>query len=219
MPVYCLNHKTELDQTAMRVAMNITRLGRVVLILTAGVAMAASAFAENTPTEAANKKVVLDFYAALNEADASNTMQEQIPAIAEMYLSPQYQQHTLVLPGTGTDREKLIRMFQSRPARPAGAAAMPRQRTDAVMAEKDMVMLLTSRDLRDPVSGDLKPSYVFNMFRVKDGKLVEHWDVSPAMAMPPPGASPGGSAGEPPGAQAMPATPPRADRADRSIAR
>ena len=101
----------------MRYASNILRLSGIGLVLAAGLAMA-SAMAANTPTEAANKKTVLDFYAALNAADATNTMKERIPAIAEKYLSPDYKQHTLILPGPGTDREKLIRMFQSRPARP-----------------------------------------------------------------------------------------------------
>lgn len=185
----------------MRYTSNILRLSRVGLVLAAGLGMASTAAAENTPTEAANKKIVLDFYAALNEADATNSVNQRITAIAEKYLSPEYKQHTLLLPGPGTDREKLIRMFQSRPAGPpAGATAMPPQRTDAVMAEGDRVMLLTSRDQRDPVTGELKPSYVFNMFRVKDGKLVEHWDVMPGGAGPPPGGPGGpGAPGAPPG--------------------
>jgi predicted SnoaL-like aldol condensation-catalyzing enzyme len=183
----------------MRHAMNRVRACTVGLVLAAGLALASPASAENSPAEAANKKVVLDFYAALNEADAANNMKERIPAIAEKYLSPEYKQHTLVLPGQGTDREKLVRMFQSRPPQLPGGKAMPRQRTDAVMAEGDRVMLLTSRDMRDPVTGGLKPSYIFNMFRVKDGKLVEHWDVSPGMGGPPPGG---------PGGQAAPVAPP-----------
>jgi ABC-type glycerol-3-phosphate transport system substrate-binding protein len=100
----------------MHYASKIVRLSGVGLVLAAGLAMAWPAAAANTPTEAANKKTVLDFYAALNEADAANSMKDRIPGIAEKYLSPEYKQHTLMLPGPGTDREKLIRMFQSRPA-------------------------------------------------------------------------------------------------------
>ena len=175
----------------MGYASNLLRLSGVGLILALAMAMALPAAAGNTPTEAANKKVVLDFYAALNEAGATHTMKERIPAIAEKFLSPEYQQHTLFLPGPGTDRERVIRMFQNRPpGPPPGAAAPSVQRTDAIMAEGDRVMLLTSRDQRDPATGELKPSYVFNMFRVKDGKLVEHWDVSPGMTPPPPGVPP-----------------------------
>jgi predicted SnoaL-like aldol condensation-catalyzing enzyme len=178
----------------MRYASKIVRLSGLALVLAAGFAIALPAAAANTPTEAANKKVVLDFYAALNEADATNSTKQRIAGIVEKYLSPEYQQHTINLPGSGTDREKLIKMFQDRPPPPPGAAAMPRQRTDAIMAEGDRVMLLTSRDLRDPASGETKPSYIFNMFRVKDGKLVEHWDI--AAGMPP--APPGGPGGAPP---------------------
>ena len=183
----------------MRYASNISRLSGLVLVI--AWAMAPTAMAANTPAETANKKTVLDFYAALNEADATNTMKERISAIVERYLSPDYKQHTLILPGSGTDREKLIAMFQSRPPRPsAGAPALPRQRTDAIMAEGDRVMLLTSRDQRDPATGALTPSYTFNMFVVKNGKLVEHWDLSPGRAPPPPGgASGGGAPGAPPG--------------------
>jgi predicted SnoaL-like aldol condensation-catalyzing enzyme len=172
--------------------MNSVRACAIGLVLAAGLAVATPALAANTTEEAANKKVVLDFYAALNEADAAHAMKERIPAIADKFLSPEYKQHTIDIPGPGTDREKLVHMFQSRPAAPPpGGKAMPRQRTDAVMAEGDRVMLLTSRDMPDPATGVAKPSYVFNMFRVKDGKLVEHWDVSPGMGGPPPGGPPG----------------------------
>ncbi len=170
----------------MRAIFQCLKFISALAVLVIGISVA-PVFAANTPQEAANKKLVLDFYLALNEADAANAMQDRIAAIAEHYLSPQYQQHTLLLPGPGSDREKLIRMFQSRPGRPGGQpSAMPKQRTDAVMAEGDRVMLLTSRDLPDPVSGEIKPSYVFNMFRVVDGQLREHWDVSAGYGGPPP---------------------------------
>jgi predicted SnoaL-like aldol condensation-catalyzing enzyme len=172
----------------MRYSSNMLRVCSVGLVLAAGWVTASVAVAANTPTEAANKKIVLAFYAALNEADASHSMSQRIQGIVEKYLSPDYKQHTLLLPGPGTDREKLVRMFQSRPAAPTPAATAAPQRTDAVMAEGDRVMLLTSREQPNPATGEMKPTYVFNMFRVKNGKLAEHWDVMPgAMPPPPPG--------------------------------
>lgn len=151
-------------------------------------ASAAPAAAHDDPAAAANKRVVLDFYKALNDADNSVTTRDRIKTIAETYLSPDYVQHSEMfagLPGPGTAREKLIRMFQSMPA----MKPMPAARTIAVMAEGDLVMILTARDLPDPSTGRPTPRYIFNMFRVKAGKLAEHWDVGsapPPMAMPRP---------------------------------
>ena len=63
----------------MHYVSSILRLSRIGLVLAAGLAMASTAAAENTPTEAANKKIVLGFYAALNEADATNSMKRAHP--------------------------------------------------------------------------------------------------------------------------------------------
>ena len=163
-------------------------------------ATASPALAHDTPAEAANKKVVLDFYQALNAADATGTTKARIQGIAEKYLSPDYVQHAASLvdmPGPGTARDKLVRMFQGMPA----MKPMPAPKTIAVMAEGDRVMMLTAREMPDPATGQLKQAYIFNMFRVRDNKLVEHWDVgTPTMPSPgagtPPMPSPG--AGAPP---------------------
>lgn len=161
------------------------------MVCAAMLGTASPAFAHGTPTEAANKKVVLDFYQALNAADAAGETKTRIQGIAETYISPDYIQHAapfVDLPGPGTARDKLVRMFQGMPAMPA----MPAPRTIAVMAEGDRVMMLTARDLPDPATGRLKQAYIFNMFRVKNAKLVEHWDVgTPTMPSPGTGAPPG----------------------------
>jgi predicted SnoaL-like aldol condensation-catalyzing enzyme len=172
---------------------------RVGLVIAAAVA-AVSPAAAHTPQEQANKQVVLDFYDALNASDAAGTTGADIAVIAETYLDPGYTQHSerlKNLPGPGTDRDKLIRMFQSMPPRPpsAGPAAMGPQKRVAVMAEGDLVMLLLQRDMVD-AAGVTHANFIFNLFRVKDGKLTEHWDGASGGMGPPPGA--GGA--PPPGA-------------------
>jgi predicted SnoaL-like aldol condensation-catalyzing enzyme len=153
------------------------------------------AVAHMTATETGNQKVVLDFYAALNAADAAGEMKQRIQSIAETYLDPDYVQHSAMfggLPGAGSARDKLVRMFQNRPPMPPLGAPT----TVAVMAQGDRVMLLTSREMPDPTTGQANQVYIFNMFRLKNGRLVEHWDITPA----PPG--PGGPAMMPGGAGA-----------------
>lgn len=179
---------------------------RLSVALFAAAAIGSPALAHETPEELANEQVVLDFYAALNEGDATGTTKERIADIAEKYLSPDYTQHSEQLknlPGEGSDRDKLIRMFQSMPAMPGPAPSPPT--TVAIMSEGDLVMMLTSREMTNPATGKTSTSYIFNMFRVKDGKLTEHWDGSsgggaggpPSGAGGPPGGMPPG--GPPPG--------------------
>ena len=157
------------------------------LALVGLLAFGSPAMAHMTAAEAANRKVVLDFYAALNAADAAGDLKQRIQTIAETYLDPSYVQHSEMfagLPGPGSARDKLIHLFQNRPPMPPMGAPT----TVAVMAQGDRVMLLTSREMPDPATGRGKQVYIFNMFRVKNGRLVEHWDITP----PPPG--PGGPA-------------------------
>ncbi len=159
-------------------------IAAVAALLAAGPAAAAI----NTPAEQANKKLVLAFYAALNEADATHSMHERIRGIAETYLSPDYIQHAEAFanaPGPGTPRDKLIRLFQTMPAMPPSISPPT---TVAVMAEADRVILVTARDMTNPATGAAKTSFTWNMFRVENGKLAEHWDCSPNMGGAPPGA-------------------------------
>jgi predicted SnoaL-like aldol condensation-catalyzing enzyme len=184
----------------MRASRHSRAVLALVLALGGLLAFASPAVAHRTAAEVANQKVVLDFYAALNAADAAGDLKQRIQAIAETYLDPDYVQHSAMfagLPGPGSARDKLIRMFQSRPAMPA----MGVPTTVAVMAQDDRVMLLTSRDMPDPATGHANQAYIFNMFRVKNGRLAEHWDITP---MPPgagaPGMMPGGPGAPPPAA-------------------
>lgn len=189
--------------------MRIT-IGRALLapaMIATLVACSSPTVVDETAQEEANKQVVLDFYEALNDADDAGAMAQRIPQIAETYLHPDYTQRAgafVNLPGEGSDRDKLVQMFQSMPPMPTNAGApAPRPTTISVMSEGDLVMLLTKREATDPASGQPSETFIFNMFRVEDGQLIEHWDTS-QQGGPPPGAPPG--AGGPP--EAGPPGPP-----------
>ncbi|EIZ79455.1 hypothetical protein WSK_1965 [Novosphingobium sp. Rr 2-17] len=58
-------------------------------LVLSGPAMAAT----NTPIEIRNKKLVTDFYEALDAANSSGTTAKQARSIAEQFLSSNYLQH------------------------------------------------------------------------------------------------------------------------------
>jgi predicted SnoaL-like aldol condensation-catalyzing enzyme len=137
-------------------------------------ALFSSAQAEaNTLQEQANIKLVADFYAALEQDYQHGN--KKVRSIAEQYLRPDYIQHMEAAQSYGPGREGYIRMFEQMPAvpLPAGGVAPPPSKVITIMAKGDLVFRLNSRPGGAP---DKDPIYIFNVFRVQDGKLAEHWD-------------------------------------------
>jgi predicted SnoaL-like aldol condensation-catalyzing enzyme len=54
------------------------------------------------------------------------------------------------------------------------------------MADGDLVIRVSSRSMPKPDGKGVSTGYIFNMFRVQDGKLAEHWDASSGTMMMPP---------------------------------
>jgi len=139
-----------------------------------------AAQAHDTPQEAANKKLVRDFYTALDDAQIEGTIREKNPGIIEKYIDVDYIQHR---EGGKQGRAGLLESARNAPA-PARAAGAPnpmaqRATLVAIMAEGDRVIQVTSRTMPDPATGGTKPTYIWNMFRIKNGMLAEHWDSAP----------------------------------------
>ena len=120
------------------------------------------------PRLAANKKLVFDMYRTI--VNAGQTDQ------AEKFFTPEYIQHN---PNVASGRDALVAYIkQTRPARPIPPTiGFP---VIAIMAEGDMVTVATVSYLDDPENPGKK--YVnthFDMYRIQDGKIAEHWDHVP----------------------------------------
>ena len=163
----------------------------VACALGAGLAMSAHA-ATYTPQEKANVKLVADFYAALDHADAHGGMKQNIRSIVEKYLQADYIQHMEAAKQFGQGREGLVRMFEQMPAMPAPPAGMapPPAQVLSLIANGDIVIRVSSRTMPTAPGTEGNPSYIFNMFRIQSGKLAEHWDASSGAAMGPPPEAP-----------------------------
>jgi predicted SnoaL-like aldol condensation-catalyzing enzyme len=156
----------------------------------------------NTAQEQANIKLVADFYAALDERDAAGGESKRpIRPIAEKYLKPDYKQMGQINGSAPGGRERFIKSFETMLAAGPPANAAPDMRQPAkvlyISAVGDMVVRVSTRGATS----------IWNMFRVQDGQLAEHWDGSGGPAMmggrrggaggPPGGAPPSGGAAPP----------------------
>jgi len=141
----------------------------------AAVLLSASAQAGEPNREETNKKLVHDFFAAIDEAQASGTMKAKGRSIVERFIAPDYIQHR---PGEQNGREAMVRRTESAQFLPAGG--MPPTKLVALIADGDIVVRVVSLDIPDRATGTDSPAFIWNMFRIRNGKLAEHWDAEPS---------------------------------------
>ena len=111
---------------------------------------------------AQNKKVVVDFYdLAFNKFQAKKA--------AELYLTEEYIQHN---PFVATGRKAFIDAFAGDTDDGSKAVFV------RTIAEDDLVVL-HSHKFRSAT--DVRGVAGIDIFRVKDGKITEHWDVNQAV--------------------------------------
>lgn len=128
--------------------------------------------ANEDPALANNKRLVFDTWRHIPEAGREE--------LAELYLDPIYIQHN---PNATTGRAGFVEYFSKRP----DSAIDPflEDPLVAMVAEGDLVVQVLQEERPNPNKPD-ELYYVawFDMFRVRDGRLVEHWDTASKGELP-----------------------------------
>jgi predicted SnoaL-like aldol condensation-catalyzing enzyme len=117
------------------------------------------------PQLAANKRLVSDFWREVLEAGHLD--------LAEKYLTETYIQHN---PNVPTGRAGFIQYFsafaKAKPIQPHIQAPLV-----SIVAEGDMVVLSFVQKINNPKDPSKKATTTwFDMFRIENGKIAEHWD-------------------------------------------
>ena len=156
--------------------MRFARMASVVAALAlapaafAQVAVAAAAdqerlLASADPKLAANKRLVYDFWREVFEGAHME--------LADKYMAESYIQHN---PNVPTGRAAFVEFFQ-RVKKPAPIEPRIKAPLVAIVAEGDLVVLSFAREHADPKDASKKYTTTwFDMFRIENGKIAEHWD-------------------------------------------
>ncbi len=130
------------------------------------------AFAGPRPDEKAeaNKKVVLEYYRVVFQAHNVDA--------APAYISTDYIEHNPQIPSSLTGWQGFFReLWKASPNKPVLPMLEPPIKPEIIVAEGDMVsgMWRVPRpDADNPAK--MHDTFLFGIFRVKDGKILEHWD-------------------------------------------
>jgi predicted SnoaL-like aldol condensation-catalyzing enzyme len=117
------------------------------------------------PRLAANKRLVYDFWREVFEGAHME--------FADKYMAESYIQHN---PNVPTGRAAFVEFF-TKVRKPAPIEARIKAPVVAIVAEGDYVVLSFARENTDPKDATKKYSTTwFDMFRLENGKIAEHWD-------------------------------------------
>jgi predicted SnoaL-like aldol condensation-catalyzing enzyme len=123
----------------------------------------------------------------INKQAAYHIMKDLLEAnhweLADQWLTAAYHQHN---PNVASGRDNVVKFFMSI-RKPSEIPEHLQAKIVAVIAEGDLVIVVTPRELTDPRDPSKKyTTSWFDMWRFKDGKADEHWDGATISPPPPP---------------------------------
>jgi predicted SnoaL-like aldol condensation-catalyzing enzyme len=181
---------------------NVTKVGRLCLALGSlfWLPSGSTFAAHETSQRLANKKLIIDYFAAIDSFEASkpgDDRKRRIRDVITRYVRPDFVQHGESFSQYGTGREALIRTFQSMFVTVSPELRRTRASVVTVTADRDLIIRVNTRESPEAKNGR-HPLYIFNLFRIKDHQIVEHWDgysngqpFTPAQGPETPARSPG----------------------------
>ena len=117
------------------------------------------------PKLAANKRFVYDFWREVFEAAHMD--------LAPKYMAEGYIQHN---PRVPTGRQAFVDFF-SKVRKPVPIEPRVKAPLVAILADGDLVTMVFAREHPEPADASKKYTTTwFDMFRIVDGKIAEHWD-------------------------------------------
>src|SRR5437762_6843706 len=124
----------------------------------------------------ANKTLVLNLFREVLEARHME--------LADKYLAADFIQHN---PNAANGLPALKQYFSAQNTPPKEIQAKIQRKVVALLAEGDMAIIVSPRELTDPKDKTTKYTTTgFDMYRIKNGKVVEHWDAAMKNANSPP---------------------------------
>jgi predicted SnoaL-like aldol condensation-catalyzing enzyme len=123
----------------------------------------------DTEKEARNKKLVLDMWQAV--------IVDYSPDAVLRYIAPHYIQHNPAVPPGRAFLYEAVKAHAERVKADPNTPPHTTKRLIHAFADGDLVALVWALDVPEP--SDPSRTYVasaFDMFRVQDGMIVEHWD-------------------------------------------